>query len=100
MDILNDNSENKYFVIHDKGTYDAISLSTDASKNRMTYIEKINKMLDNDGYYIITSCNWTKKELESHFTQFSLLNIIPTPQFTFGGQAGNTVTSLVFQKIA
>lgn len=99
IDIIIDSVSDKYDVVHDKGTYDAISLSSDAKTNRNVYIEKINCLMENDGYFVITSCNWTKNELEEHFHQrFELLNVIPTPQFQFGGCVGSSVASLVFIK--
>ena len=30
---------------------------------------------------------------------FKLVHAIPTPKFTFGGQSGNLVTSLIFEKV-
>lgn len=89
-----------YDVIHDKGTYDAISLSENASVNRNKYIESICKHLKSDGYFIITSCNWTQNELDNQFsTYFKPFGIIPTPQFKFGGKVGNVVTSCVYKKL-
>lgn len=86
-------------VVHDKGTYDAISLSADAKSNREIYIDKVYSMLAVEGCFIITSCNWTEDELESQFkTHFFVAHRIPTPQFKFGGKVGSIVTSLVFQK--
>lgn len=86
-------------MVHDKGTYDAISLSENSKQNRSTYIDNIYKMLNDKGIYIITSCNWTQDELVEHFKEkFKLTSIIPTPQFKFGGKVGNVVTSIVLQK--
>lgn len=55
-------------VAHDKGTYDAISLSPDnSSVKRKKYMENVCDIVAPDGYFIITSCNWTKQELVKHF---------------------------------
>ncbi|CAH1098971.1 unnamed protein product [Psylliodes chrysocephalus] len=88
-----------YQIFHDKGTYDAISLSENSKENRLKYIENISGSLSDGGILIITSCNWTQSELNEQFHEkFNLLSIIPTPQFKFGGKVGNVVTSCVYQK--
>lgn len=111
----------QFFVVHDKGkkktnffnffqnmlqnfvagTYDAISLHPDNSKEKRTaYIDNLYKLLENDGFMIMTSCNWTQSELENSFkNKFVKHSVIPTPSFQFGGQIGNVFTSLVFKKV-
>ncbi|XP_046542551.1 EEF1A lysine methyltransferase 2-like [Haliotis rubra] len=88
-----------YKVCVDKGTYDAISLMPDdAVTARQTYRTNIKHLLRADGLFVITSCNWTREQLEEFFsTDFSLHSVIPTPTFQFGGKTGNSVTSLVFK---
>lgn len=89
----------KFKIVHDKGTYDAISLSENSKDNRTTYIENVYSILDDNGLYIITSCNWTQDELLGQFNKlFHLNSAIPTPEFKFGGKVGNVVTSLVLEK--
>ncbi|XP_062549889.1 EEF1A lysine methyltransferase 2 [Armigeres subalbatus] len=90
----------KFNVVHDKGTYDAVSLHPDDSKRmRETYIKSVVQLLHDDGLFIVTSCNWTQKELVQSFrNQFDLHVVIPTPTFKFGGTVGNVVTSVVFVK--
>ncbi|KAG5893660.1 hypothetical protein JTB14_028814 [Gonioctena quinquepunctata] len=91
--------QDTYDIIHDKGTYDAVSLSENAKENRSKYIENVHRNLKTEGILIITSCNWTQSELEEQFRgKFGRLAIIPTPQFKFGGKVGNVVTSCVFKK--
>ncbi|XP_076280523.1 EEF1A lysine methyltransferase 2 [Lasioglossum baleicum] len=87
-------------VAHDKGTYDAISLHPeDPATKRKLYIETIKKILLPDGYLVLTSCNWTKEELETHFqNNLTIVDVLPSDSFSFGGQKGNTVTQLVLQK--
>ncbi|XP_056634996.1 EEF1A lysine methyltransferase 2 [Diorhabda carinulata] len=97
-DILQGLPEN-YDIIHDKGTYDAISLSENAKESRAKYSESVYNSLDGDGVFILTSCNWTQDELDNYFNEkFDRLAIIPTPQFKFGGKVGNVVTSCVYKK--
>ncbi|CAG9864451.1 unnamed protein product [Phyllotreta striolata] len=88
-----------YEIIHDKGTYDAVSLSENPKENRLKYIDSVHESLADKGLLIVTSCNWTQNELNKHFEdKFNLYNVIPTPQFKFGGKVGNVVTSCVYQK--
>lgn len=96
LEVLN----SEYDVILDKGTYDAISLSENAKVNRTKYKHNVHCSLHSDGFFIITSCNWTQSELVDFFKpHFCLLEVIPTPQFTFGGKVGNVVTICVFKKV-
>lgn len=99
-----DNSEldelGTFRVVHDKGTYDAISLNPDNSKEkRLAYLRNVVRLMEDDSYFIITSCNWTEDELKVSFEDFfNLVYIIPSPQFRFGGKVGSVVSSAVFQK--
>ncbi|KOC63030.1 Methyltransferase-like protein 10 [Habropoda laboriosa] len=55
-------------LAHDKGTYDAISLHPeDSALKRQSYIKNVYKILLPSGYLVLTSCNWTKEEIEKHF---------------------------------
>ena len=57
----------KFDLVHDKGTYDAVSLcSSDA---RLEYIISIRGLLSVGGIFMITSCNWTMDELMIQFTK-------------------------------
>ncbi|XP_074644450.1 EEF1A lysine methyltransferase 2-like [Tubulanus polymorphus] len=101
MDILEClNEDMKYDVCIDKGTYDAISLNPDDAHGcRLRYIENVLKMLKDDGYFIITSCNWTLNELLSQFDKdFQHIHTVPTPSFQYGGKQGNSFTSVVFKR--
>ncbi|XP_072946921.1 EEF1A lysine methyltransferase 2 [Epargyreus clarus] len=102
FDITKDNVNDldKFGLIHDKGTYDAISLNPDNPKeHREKYINQMEKMLLDNGLFIITSCNWTEEELVKHFSEKMRLKcVIPTPQFKFGGKVGSVVSSVVFCK--
>lgn len=83
------------------GTYDAVSLHPDDPKSkREAYIANIYAMLEDDGLFIITSCNWTEDELCKAFEcKFVKHSVIPAPTFKFGGKVGSVVTSVVFKKI-
>lgn len=89
-----------YDIVHDKGTYDAISLHPEnPAEKRSTYIQHLFNLTANDGLLILTSCNWTEDELCKSFNgKFSKYKSIPTPTFKFGGSVGSVVTQIVFKK--
>ncbi|ERE78787.1 methyltransferase-like protein 10 [Cricetulus griseus] len=112
-----------FHVCVDKGTFDAISLNPDnAVEKRKQYVKSLSRVLEVKGFFLITSCNWTKAELLDVFSEgnwlhgfedvlfwvlffclapllgFELFEELPTPKFSFGGRSGNTVAALVFQK--
>ncbi|ALC41855.1 CG9643 [Drosophila busckii] len=90
-----------YQIVHDKGTYDAVSLCPDNPKEkRMQYLATVAQLLqDEESFFVITSCNWTEDELLQSFDElFTKHCTIPTPTFKFGGKVGNVVTSVVFKK--
>ncbi|XP_025921363.1 EEF1A lysine methyltransferase 2 isoform X2 [Apteryx rowi] len=84
----------------DKGTFDAISLNPEnAVGKRKQYVRSLCSVLKPEGFFLITSCNWTKEELLNEFREgFEVLEELPTPKFCFGGRIGNSVTALVFQR--
>lgn len=91
----------KFKIVHDKGTYDAVALMENAMEKRAKYIKNVASMMDDDSFFIITSCNFTEDELiESFVATFTKHAVIPTQTFMFGGKQGNIVTSLVFKKCA
>ncbi|XP_059613671.1 EEF1A lysine methyltransferase 2 [Phlebotomus argentipes] len=87
-------------IAHDKGTFDAICLCPeDPAAKRAMYLENVYNIVEENGFFIITSCNWTEDELKAFFGEkFQLKHILPTPTFQFGGQVGNVVTTIIFQK--
>ncbi|XP_059028885.1 EEF1A lysine methyltransferase 2 isoform X2 [Mustela lutreola] len=89
-----------FHICIDKGTFDAISLNPDnAIEKRKQYVKSLSGALNVKGFFLITSCNWTKEELLDEFSEgFELFEELPTPTFSFGGRSGNSVTALVFQK--
>lgn len=106
LDLLNANEIVQKFrtktfdVVHDKGTYDAISLHPDnPSEKRTQYIENLFKLTSTNGLLILSSCNWTEAELCSCMKgKFELYKTIPTPTFRFGGSVGSVVTQIVLKK--
>ncbi|XP_052009888.1 EEF1A lysine methyltransferase 2 [Xyrauchen texanus] len=101
-DFLNPSTEMKSFdICIDKGTFDAISLSPEdreEAKNR--YVASLRTVMNPEGFFIITSCNWTKEQLLQIFRPgFELVQELPTPRFQFGGVTGNSVTALVLKCI-
>jgi len=68
-DILDNTLSHDFKLVHDKGTYDAISLNPEnPTEKRQKYVENIHRILLPGGYLVLTSCNWTKEELLKHFT--------------------------------
>ncbi|XP_011298773.1 methyltransferase-like protein 10 [Fopius arisanus] len=90
----------EFRLIHDKGTYDAISLSPDnSSEKRHQYVENVHKILGTGGYLVISSCNWTQEELVKQFENyFDVALTIAAPVMKFGGKIGQSVTNIVFKK--
>ena len=96
-------------VVLDKGTFDAISLSEETGEHggRLCegYRERVGKLINQNGYLVITSCNWTKAELlewfsvpkDGNFT-FEVFSEVSYPTFSFGGQVGQSITTIIFQK--
>lgn len=89
----------KFKIAHDKGTYDAVSLMEDAKEKRIVYVKNVASLMEDDGLFIITSCNFTEDELITSFDgTFIKHELIPTQIFSFGGKTGSVVTSIVFKK--
>ncbi len=99
-----DNEDIKFDLIHDKGTFDAFMLNKNNSN--IEYADYIFYKLKKSGIFIITSCNHLKFDLIKYFIEDPKLNKdkykfiisgeIPHKSFSFGGQVGQTVTTLVF----
>ena len=57
-------------VCVDKGTFDAISLSPDnAEEVKARYVQALKDALKEEGFFAITSCNWTKVQLLHRFSE-------------------------------
>lgn len=72
MDVLSEggvDSEDheKYDLLLDKGTFDAISLMEDfGSAVRERYLKATSSLLKEDGLFLIATCNWTINEIMQH----------------------------------
>jgi len=89
---------NCFHILCDKGTFDAFLLLKENKSDK--YIEYLYKKIHkNGGYFIITSCNNTRTELENYFANenITLVREIEHKKLTFGGSSGQTQTSLVFK---
>lgn len=100
-------------LVLDKGTFDAISLSSDVAideqgvqrRTNELYPTKMAAMTRPGGYFLITSCNWTEDEIVNWFTTssgvqgvFKVVDKIKYKTFEFGGRKGQGVTTVCFQK--
>lgn len=93
-------------IILDKGTFDAISLSTTTSEQQHPceiYRRRLLQLLSSGGIFLITSCNWTEPELRAWFAddadgELSVVGRVDYPTFTFGGVKGQTISTLCFRR--
>jgi EEF1A lysine methyltransferase 2 len=92
-------------IVLDKGTFDAISLM--GSQNEPThpcqrYRQRVAPLVRPGCFLIVTSCNWTKDELRNWLapsdSEFAYFDEARYPTFTFGGQTGQSIVTLVFQR--
>ncbi|CAB4475499.1 S-adenosyl-L-methionine-dependent methyltransferase [Rhizophagus irregularis DAOM 181602=DAOM 197198] len=97
------NGSRKFDIILDKGTFDAITLypyeinegERKGKYPKDIYSSKVHSLLNINGYFLITSCNFTKEELISKFSdEFDYFDHIKYPTFTFGGVKGQTISTL------
>jgi hypothetical protein len=115
-------------IVLDKGTFDAISLSDDVittttdtetdRKGGRTIQRRIcerypgiaSRLVRKGGFLVVTSCNWTEEELIRWFTlpspeaetRSSELQVwarVEYPRFRFGGQEGQGVCTVCFQRV-
>ncbi|KAJ2456196.1 Protein-lysine N-methyltransferase efm4 [Coemansia sp. RSA 2336] len=96
----------KFDVVLDKGTYDAICLKpSDADDSHVdqqaidVYPASVASSLKDAGVFLITSCNWTEDELISRFqSHLACISRIKHKSFKFGGVVGQTVATVAFKK--
>ena len=94
-DISNPIYLNKEFeLLHDKGTLDAFMLNK--NNHIESYIKYIKTISAKTCSFIITSCNYTKDELMIYFKDFEFQEEIKHKSFSFGGNVGQTVTTLIY----
>lgn len=95
-------------VALDKGTFDAISLMPRPSDSETAhpceiYREKVAPLIKAGvGFLVITSCNWTKEEVHDWLApagaELEYYAEAKYPTFTFGGQTGQSIVTLVLKR--
>ncbi|KAI1781504.1 putative S-adenosylmethionine-dependent methyltransferase of the seven beta-strand family [Hypoxylon cercidicola] len=105
-------------VVLDKGTFDAVSLSSETDPAHggrrvgESYRARILPLVRDGGFFLVTSCNWTEEELRGWFgggkddeddeqtRRWSFVEVgkVEYPSFSFGGVKGQTISSLCFRK--
>ncbi|KAM7222421.1 S-adenosyl-L-methionine-dependent methyltransferase [Rhypophila decipiens] len=116
----------RWDIVLDKGTFDAISLSSErnAQGNPICegYPSRVLNLLREGGIFLITSCNWTEDELKAwieggiqetvvedasdggkkEIKKYRMRQIgrVKYPSFSFGGVQGSTISTLCFVKEA
>ncbi len=97
-------------VVLDKGTFDAISLSEEKDDHGRriceAYRERVDQLVKPGGLLVVTSCNCTKFDLlewvaEPTSGEFTLKvwSEVSYPTFSFGGQVGQSISTLCFNKL-
>lgn len=104
-DIFDDSwNPEKFNIVLDKGTLDAIALSGITFDDGKTAIDRypgvIERLLGKGGILLITSCNFTEDELIKIIENDSLKlwKTINYPVFEFGGVKGSAICSVAFIK--
>lgn len=93
-------------LVHDKGTFDAISLSEEKDPHGRriceSYKDRVIPLIREGGLLLITSCNWTEEELNGWFEGGGLevVEKIQYRSFSFGGKKGQSVSSVCYRKRA
>lgn len=97
-------------IVHDKGTFDAVSLSseTDSTGKRVCerYPAIARGLVRKGGFLVVTSCNWTEEELVRWFVKdgdgdsdgkgLRVWGRVEYPRFRFGGREGQGVCTVCF----
>ncbi|EGW33060.1 uncharacterized protein SPAPADRAFT_55010 [Spathaspora passalidarum NRRL Y-27907] len=99
--------KNKFDILLDKGTLDAIALNQDPLQEfdgeigMDVYARQVEQLMNKGSILLITSCNFTETELVKIITTGTNLQVwdkINYPSFQFGGVKGSTVCSIAFIK--
>lgn len=92
-------------LILDKGTYDAIALGEKDESGKSpvaAYPLRVSRLLRENGYFLITSCNFTEEELKANFitpeTGLRFHSHVKHPSISFGGKTGSVYTTLALKK--
>ncbi|TBU26231.1 S-adenosyl-L-methionine-dependent methyltransferase [Dichomitus squalens] len=93
-------------LVLDKGTFDAIALAEMDEGGRTPadgYPARIGRVVKPNGFFLITSCNFTEEELKAKFanaeTGLQYHSRVPWPTFSFGGRSGNVYSTVAFRKL-
>lgn len=101
-------------LVLDKGTFDAISLSSETVTSRTghqwrvceVYPGKVVETIKPGGFLLVTSCNWTEDEVIHWFTaskgtvgRLEVWGKVNYPKYKFGGQEGQGVASICFCRV-
>ena len=86
-DLLRDEISEEWELVLDKGTFDALCLSSDIVAEdeggrlpSLVYPERISRLVKHGGFFLITSCNFTQEEIIRRWSReglgrFSLLRV-------------------------
>lgn len=94
-------------IVLDKGTFDAVSLMAEKSQCER-YPGISGALVRKGGFLVVTSCNWTEEEVVRWFTSASggsesaklvVWGRVQYPRFRFGGQEGQGVCTVCFQRV-
>lgn len=102
-------NKEKFDIIFDKGTLDAIALNNNpidgfgGKIGTEIYPLQVSQLMHSGSLLIITSCNFTEEELIKIITSNGSNSLIvwdkiKYPTFQFGGQKGSTICSIAFIK--
>lgn len=100
-------------VVLDKGTFDAISLSSERDALGRSlfegYRERVLPLVKQGGIFLLTSCNWTEEELVAWFVpggnggtgdhRFVVAGKVEYRSFSFGGAKGQTISTVCFRRV-
>ncbi|KAL4960620.1 putative S-adenosylmethionine-dependent methyltransferase [Aspergillus stella-maris] len=102
-------------IVLDKGTFDAISLMAEKDGTEK-YPSIAGGLVRRGGFLVVTSCNWTEEEVVRWFTRGEVVDLgldgdgngpsklvvwgrVQYPRFRFGGQEGQGVCTVCFQRV-
>lgn len=94
----------KFDIALDKGTLDAIALSGKEAVDGRNMVERyssvVEKLLNQDSIFLITSCNFTEEELIGilRTDKLEVWKTIKYPVYEFGGVKGTSICSVAFIK--
>ncbi|KAJ2557186.1 Protein-lysine N-methyltransferase efm4 [Coemansia sp. RSA 1933] len=106
QDVARVAGSDKFDLVLDKGTYDAICLKPSEADDAAVdmnaadaYPVSVVASLNESGVFLITSCNWTEEELTARFADHLVcVGRVQHRSFKFGGAVGQTVATVAFTK--